>query len=435
MALSLGLNLGLIKNQNIFNPSQYGIVESWHDANDANTITHSSNSVSQWDDKSGNDNHLTQSDSGLQGTYGADANGGYVEFDGAGSVGTDAPNWMQYTSVINAKTIFLVIDYDQTNQSMILGKEQAGNSSYIFYINSGAYQVSLDGNIGDAGDWYVDGNFIANGGNIGTQGDIDSNARVQCVKFDSGDPSSGFDLLAAYLDTHKAGYGGKVREIISYNEYLSQSTIEEISARLITKWKIKYQRSLRAYGDSYVAGLGGAVEDFPEIVIDNMPREPASFTNRAVSGAKLEAQVLLIEADDLSDSALLIWDGHANGRTDGGGPVVDWIAEYESKIARVNTAKGDDNWFFILPIPIPADQSATYLQFIDGLSTALTATYGADNIYDPRDLLKSLDPSDTSVGGLPSSIFIDTFHLTAEAETAVAQAIASKVAAQLEEAL
>jgi hypothetical protein len=35
----------------------------WLDASDTSTITHSSNAVSQWSDKSGNSNHATQSNS------------------------------------------------------------------------------------------------------------------------------------------------------------------------------------------------------------------------------------------------------------------------------------------------------------------------------------------------------------------------------------
>lgn len=55
---------------------------AWFDASDASTITHSSGSVSQLDDKSGNDNHAVQATGSNQPTY----IGNYIEFDGVSDV-------------------------------------------------------------------------------------------------------------------------------------------------------------------------------------------------------------------------------------------------------------------------------------------------------------------------------------------------------------
>jgi hypothetical protein len=49
---------------------------AWYDAADASTITESGGSVSQWDDKSGNDNHVVQGDGALQPTV----NGNQIDF-------------------------------------------------------------------------------------------------------------------------------------------------------------------------------------------------------------------------------------------------------------------------------------------------------------------------------------------------------------------
>ena len=45
----------------LFSPSEVSSMNLWLDAADASTITHSSNAVSQWNDKSGTSNHATQS--------------------------------------------------------------------------------------------------------------------------------------------------------------------------------------------------------------------------------------------------------------------------------------------------------------------------------------------------------------------------------------
>ena len=42
------------------NPASFSTLKLWLDASDDSTITHSSNAVSQWNDKSGNNNHATQ---------------------------------------------------------------------------------------------------------------------------------------------------------------------------------------------------------------------------------------------------------------------------------------------------------------------------------------------------------------------------------------
>ena len=57
----------------------------WFDASDETTITESSGSVSQWDDKSGNGHHLTQGTGSYQPTTGTRTIGGLnaLDFDGA----------------------------------------------------------------------------------------------------------------------------------------------------------------------------------------------------------------------------------------------------------------------------------------------------------------------------------------------------------------
>jgi hypothetical protein len=56
----------------------------WLDADDNTTITHSSNAVSQWNDKSGNGNHATQSTASRQPTYNSSGTNGksVIDFDG-----------------------------------------------------------------------------------------------------------------------------------------------------------------------------------------------------------------------------------------------------------------------------------------------------------------------------------------------------------------
>jgi hypothetical protein len=52
-----------------FSPADLSTVNLWLDASDSTSITHSSNAVSQWNDKSGNNNHAAQAFAGDKPTY------------------------------------------------------------------------------------------------------------------------------------------------------------------------------------------------------------------------------------------------------------------------------------------------------------------------------------------------------------------------------
>ena len=67
-----------------FSPTDISGLQLWLDANDSETITLNGSTVSQWDDKSGNDYHVTQSTASYQPTYStAQLNGkNVVTFDG-----------------------------------------------------------------------------------------------------------------------------------------------------------------------------------------------------------------------------------------------------------------------------------------------------------------------------------------------------------------
>ncbi|MDG0964063.1 MAG: hypothetical protein P8O23_03305, partial [Opitutales bacterium] len=62
----------------LFSPSEVSSMKLWLDAADASSITHSSNAISQWSDKSGHANHATQSTAANKPTLVSNR----VEFDG-----------------------------------------------------------------------------------------------------------------------------------------------------------------------------------------------------------------------------------------------------------------------------------------------------------------------------------------------------------------
>jgi hypothetical protein len=77
MRLDLGLNLGIYNRLNAPNapsawtPADLTGLALWLDADDSSTITLNGSTVSQWDDKSGNDRHATQATAVSQPAYNA----------------------------------------------------------------------------------------------------------------------------------------------------------------------------------------------------------------------------------------------------------------------------------------------------------------------------------------------------------------------------
>jgi hypothetical protein len=120
----------------------------WVDASDETTITESGGAVSQWDDKSGNDNNLTQGTASQQPTTGTDTVNGLnvIHYDGNDSLLT--PN-ISYTGL----TMIAVFRHSSQN-FMVLGTSlsfvyagvgESGGSSTILSFNFGTVSFRFDG--------------------------------------------------------------------------------------------------------------------------------------------------------------------------------------------------------------------------------------------------------------------------------------------------
>ena len=112
---------------------------AWYDAADATTITQSSGSVSQWNDKSGNGNHATQSNASNRPVTGSRAIGGKnaLEFSNAGSQSMSMPA----LDIIGreAWAVFVLDSYATTASQLILG----GGGNVQVGVNSGTQNLRL----------------------------------------------------------------------------------------------------------------------------------------------------------------------------------------------------------------------------------------------------------------------------------------------------
>jgi hypothetical protein len=130
-------------------PSTLGVVASgfyfsplnlspalWLDAADTSTITESSGSVSQWNDKSGNGRNVTQGTGAAQPTTGTRTQNGLNVLDFVRGQWLDAGDILDLGT--NAWSSFSVIKFDDTSSSTPFGK-------HIFDVTDGRYGLLRTG--------------------------------------------------------------------------------------------------------------------------------------------------------------------------------------------------------------------------------------------------------------------------------------------------
>ena len=128
-------------------PAQLSSLALWLDADDASTITLNGSTVSQWDDKSGNDRHATQSVSASQPTY-----------DATGFNGKPAVTWSDnfdnmQTPSFSAQSFYFAMRYSDGSQATWINFQGlfGGDNAPIGLISAG----------GGTNTWYI-GNVFRN---------------------------------------------------------------------------------------------------------------------------------------------------------------------------------------------------------------------------------------------------------------------------------
>ncbi len=112
---------------------------AWYDAADASSITASGGSVSQWNDKSGNGNHATQSNSSIQPVTGSKSIGGknVIDFETSNNQSLVIPS----IDVIGKEVwaVFIMDDYTTTSSQLLLG----GGGNVQIGVNSSTQSLRL----------------------------------------------------------------------------------------------------------------------------------------------------------------------------------------------------------------------------------------------------------------------------------------------------
>jgi hypothetical protein len=233
MRLGLGLSIpgtsGLV--QAAFSPLDLSPV-LWLDASDTSTITEVGGAVSQWDDKSGNGNNVTQGTAAAQPTTGTVTLNGLNVLDFGGN---DFMETAVADTLAQPFNVFLVVKADAVSFSRYIFDRTSTGSNRAFLLQSGAT------------------NYTFNAGTSLTGGTPDTNAHMLRVL---GDGASSFidvdgtnvasgnaattslDLIrlgSAY--TGSAFFEGAIAEVIATGT-LTAGEIADTEQYLANKWGI-----------------------------------------------------------------------------------------------------------------------------------------------------------------------------------------------------
>lgn len=232
-----------------FTPKSLSGLMAWHDAADTASITHASGSVSQWNDKSGNGNHWTQSTMANQPFTGTRSLNGrnVIDFNATGQDFMVGASGLHSVSAAN-NTLFVVNTFDATGNNMVLidGK-QAVFSNRIWGLSMIPAGTQINGQ----------------SGSYGTQSPLnityDSGAHILCLRRNgttsgvvtyrdgaAGTPGTGSDVAldAVFLGRNFSGgydyLDGLVAEVIVYNRALTNSEMNRVGAYLSGKWGLTW---------------------------------------------------------------------------------------------------------------------------------------------------------------------------------------------------
>lgn len=235
-SLVSGISTGVLSNV-VYSPSNEvpktvaGLV-AWFDASDTSSITNAAGAVSQWNDKSGNNNHLTQATGAAQPATGVDTVNGLnvVTFDQA------APDYMDLTSALpSTATVFVVYKQDNDNIYTLMGDGALG--SYLPLArtaDNGAPYLEVG-----TPEMYVRGTLEEPTTRNEMWFDLDTTDDAQLVAFRDVDASKITEITRGSSNVVWA-LNGVYAEILIYDSNLADTDMNTIGNYLADKWGIAW---------------------------------------------------------------------------------------------------------------------------------------------------------------------------------------------------
>lgn len=215
----------------------------WLDAADASTITESGGAVSQWDDKSGNNYHVSQATAADQPTVSTDAGNASILFDGtsdylrhnvSGTITYPSSVFIvcRNTNTANAGHIFSVNDSSQSDRYFTLTQRNSSGQKLFYSIRvalntpvilaASSFNTEIIGAVSNASN---DHELFSNGASVGT----DTNTWLV--------PNYNNITVGRLRYQASAQYFvGHVHEIIWIRQSLDLTTRQKIEGYLAHRW-------------------------------------------------------------------------------------------------------------------------------------------------------------------------------------------------------
>ena len=218
-----------------FGPATLSSLSLWLDASDSASITHLSNAVSQWNDKSGNNNHATQATTAKKPTFTADGLNGKpsITFDGSNdSFAVTSLNISQsYTFFIAAKRV----SGSSTKQYLFDGITNNSNRSLVALNKDGKIQMWAsswaNSNFNTPSDSFIiSAVFNSSSSSLSLNG-----TSVGALNTGAYSLSNGIRIGGNYVDS--ADYlKGSIAEFFVLDETSDANTIAKAEGYLAHKW-------------------------------------------------------------------------------------------------------------------------------------------------------------------------------------------------------
>ena len=244
MRLDLGLNLG-IYNRLAWTPADLTGLALWLDADDASTITLNGSTVSQWDDKSGNNRHATQGVAANQPTYSAAEFNGKpaLTFDGTNDSLSIASTALFSSGNADLSMFFVYNSIASSGYGTIFANFSEGNLQLLYSISipyASPWGLYLNADLDLSNGVYVQNKksiigMIRNSGVFTgyTDGTTDLSASNSASVYTESDTQSQW-----YIGRSTEGESGNVEiaEVICINSSLSTTDRQKLEGYFAWKW-------------------------------------------------------------------------------------------------------------------------------------------------------------------------------------------------------
>ncbi len=241
----------------VFRPTEISGCLLWLDADDYSTFTfNSGNDISQWDDKSGNDYHMTPAQASTYPTFSGQLFDAYVEFASGVNDMLQNTSSSLYNVKDGANTIFVVFKSDNKTASSY-GGILAGSCDFNRQLNGLNVNATFTGGGGSNATAFVNDGYptdhscyvntigtetkqVVYGYRNGTTAFVGDQLGNTNTNTGATNPSASYPKYAiggALYRSYGGGvYDGRIYEVIHYDVQLTDAQIQQVMNYLTTKW-------------------------------------------------------------------------------------------------------------------------------------------------------------------------------------------------------